>query len=140
MSDRINVSCRFCGKSLDDYKFFPPSCDCEEYKAAEAKRIEELKSEPGYAEQLSGDEYNKKYPIVFKGNREVNEIDSSHKVILEARQYPTGVGLVVSVPFEVEGVDVDGGLCWDFTNKDAEALYSLLREYLEGKNEYTEPC
>jgi len=133
----IKVTCSFCGESLDDYEYFPPPCQCEQSKELERKRIEESEVS---TEDLCAtmEEYDKKFPIVFKGVREVQEVDNTHKVTLEARQHKSGIGLTLKFPFGEE--DDSPGLCIDFTSNDSEALYSLLKEYLEGISEYTRPC
>jgi hypothetical protein len=127
MKEWIKVYCRFCNKPFGDYKCFPPDCDCSEYQEAKSKWLEERKKEKDYEELLTLEEYDKKYPKVYFGSRTVKEKDSEHELNLEVRKYSDSVGLTVKIPFG----NSDAGLCWDFTNNDAIALYELLGEYLE---------
>lgn len=131
MIERIRTYCSFCEKELEDYKIFPPKCDCEGFHKYEEKRLEEIKSDSDYEPPLEEGEYDKKYPQMFLGERLVLDKDGHHKLKLEARKYDDGEGLRIWIPFFDD--ENDAGICWDFTDKDAEALHDLLSEYLESK-------
>jgi len=139
MREWIRTYCKFCNKELEEYKFFPPDCDCDEYKKVKEEWLEEYRSSPDYEPPLEPEEFEKKYPQTYLGERLVLDKDSHHKLKLEARQYKDGEGLTVWIPFpkKLDSLDEEendgAGLCWDFTDRDAEALHDLLTEYLEKK-------
>lgn len=140
-NDWVKYICRYCDTEITDFKFIPPDCECEGFKEAKEKWLEEFRSQPDYEPPLEPEEYDEKYPQTFLGERLVTDKDSAHKLKLEARKYGDGEGLTVWIPFphkldeESEEESEGAGLCWDFTDKDAEALHDLLTEYLEVKNE-----
>jgi hypothetical protein len=138
MREWIKTFCKFCDKELEDYKFFPPDCTCSGYKEAKEFLRQQRENDPEHQEMLTPEQYNKKFPSVFKGERVVQDKDGSHKLKLEARKYDDGEGLCVWIPFPpMDGEDPEdaegSGLCWDFTDKDAKALHELLTDYLEKK-------
>jgi hypothetical protein len=136
-SDWIDYKCAFCKAILEKITVLPPDCDCEGYKTAHEEWLEEYRSRPDYQPPLVPEEYEKKYPVTYFGERLIFDKDGTHKLKLEARQYNGGEGLCVWIPFP--RLDEDGnetgednsGLAWDFTDYDAEALHDLLGEYLE---------
>jgi hypothetical protein len=124
------VTCRFCGKVIDCSRYFPGDCDCEEWKRRHALWLEDYRNSADYQEPLSEEEYEKKYPVTFKGECQVED----QTLKLEARAYEDGEGLTVWKPFKKRDGDDedigDSGICFDFTDKDAKALYRLLAQYL----------
>lgn len=130
MSEFIKYVCKFCDKVFPDeeVKFIPPSCSCEDYKKARAKWLEEYRSSPDYEPPLLPEEYEKKYPVTFKSEKVVED----NKLKLEARQYEDGEGLTVWKPLDPDD-EGSAGICYDFTDKDAIALYEMLEEYLKRK-------
>ena len=70
-----------------------------------------------------------KYPVSFCAKLLVQEQDSVHEISLEARKYSNIEGLSISI---------DGKELIGITEKDAYALYSLLKQYIRGQYEHTE--
>lgn len=140
MREFIDYHCKFCKEKLENVSVIPPDCTCEGYTKAREEWLEEFRAQPDYQAPLDREEYDKKYPQTYLGERLVVDKDASHKIKLEARQYSESEGLTVWVPFPYkkegeEDEDEEGaGLCWDFTSGDADALYDMLGEYLEKKN------
>lgn len=134
-SDWIDYVCVFCKAHLEKKTVLPPDCECVGYKAAHEEWLKEFRSRPDYEPPLLPEEYDKKYPITFFGERLIVDKDSHHKLKLEARQFSGGEGLSVWIPFPYQKGDTEedegAGLGWDFTDNDAEALHGLLTEYLE---------
>jgi hypothetical protein len=137
MREWIRTYCKFCDKELEDYKYFPPNCDCEGYKEAEEFERQQIENDPEHQEVLTTEQFNEKFPQTYLGERVVQDKDGTHKLKLEARNYQDGEGLTVWIPFPRRDGDDDydegAGLCWDFTDGDAKALHELLTEYLEKK-------
>jgi len=138
MTDWINYHCKFCNKKLENASILPPSCDCDEFVRVKEEWLEDYRNQPDYEKPLTSDEYNKKCPQTYFGERLVADKDGCHKLKLEARKYGDGEGLSVWHPFPYKKEDEEeeeegGGLCWDFTSDDAAALHDMLGEYLEKK-------
>jgi len=134
MRDWINIHCKFCNKLIEDYSFFPPDCDCKEYKKAKDDWLMEIHNSEDYEPPLTAEEYDEKYPEIFNDFRIIKDKDGEHKIRLEARKFSDGEGLTVSIPFDIEdNEDESVGLCWDFSDRDAKALHEMLTEYLKGK-------
>jgi hypothetical protein len=144
--------CNFCDQEIPGDSILPPDCECEGYKAERQRQIEEFKASDDYDPPLSKEDYDKKYPQTYKGERLVQDKDGIHKLKLEARKYGDGEGLTVWIPFPYkleeklkDGLEQAGteeeddgegaGLCWDFTKPDAGALYDMLGEYLGVKRD-----
>jgi hypothetical protein len=134
MKKWLKIYCRFCNQPIEDFKIFPPGCKCDGYKEAKEKRLEEIKNEPGYEKPLGPEEYDKKFPITFKGSHIVQDKDGEHKLVLEARACGDSEGLEVYIPFDMDKED-GASLSWGFTDVDAVALHRLLSEYLIKKSQ-----
>ncbi len=138
-SDWVTYTCVFCQASLENVSILAPRCECEEYILAREKWVEDYRNDPDYQEPPAPEDYDKEFPVVYAGDRLIVDKDGTHKLKLEARQYPGGQGLCVWIPFphkvaeDMEETHDDSGLAWDFTDNDAAALHDLLGEYLEKK-------
>lgn len=135
--DFWNLTCKYCGKPPEPYKFIPQTCSCEEAQEAEKARLEEIRNQSDYTPPPTKEEFDKAYPLVYKGERLVVLDGDAHKLLVEARQWPHGEGVTVKIPFDYENeegkVQEAAGFCFDCTEYDAAALYELLGEYLEEK-------
>jgi hypothetical protein len=139
MNKWIKYTCKFCDTELEEFKFLPSECKCDEYQKAKEKWVKRSKEEIAKQSQKEQEEYDKKYPIVFQEDRLILEKNTYHKLVLEARQYKKEVGLTVRIPFAYEDKDgkikEDGGLAWDLSLLDGRALHDLLGEYLDAIDE-----
>lgn len=137
-----NYHCNFCDKKLDDGRVLPEDCDCEEYVKARDTMIEEYKNSDQYQKPMTREEYDEQYPVVFSSESLVQDQDEVHKLKLEARKYQNGLGFCVWYPIprdaDEENIDdkdaEDSGLCFDFTDNDAKALYDMLTDFFSGEN------
>jgi hypothetical protein len=78
---------------------------------------------------MTTSDLDKQYPISFESKLIVQENDSCHEISLVSRKYSS-----------IEGVSIclDGNEIASLTERDAYALFSLLKQFIEGKYERTE--
>jgi hypothetical protein len=115
------VLCVFCGQDITG-DFFPGNCSCEKWKVAHNAWKEEWKNDPAYVEPLTNEDYDKKFPQIFR--------EKWGRIVLEARKFEDGIGLCISRLFEDNEEGDDTGLCWDFTDEEAVTLYNLLGNFI----------
>ena len=70
---------------------------------------------------MTDEEYDAAFPIVFN-----EDINADHKYNLEARRYPSGVGVTITQVFPQS--DIGAGLCFDLTLEGLRAIVPSLVE------------
>jgi hypothetical protein len=119
--------CNFCGKEFDEENILL-ECDCEEYKRAIKKFMEEIEEEPGYRAPLDSEEYEKRYPEIYSGKKCISEKYKKY-IALSVRKVDDGYNFCVFYPFVNENGEIeDTGMCLDMDFEDVPFLLEMISE------------